>query len=149
MEEDIAQIGIVDLCHRVRSSIEKIKDKTLLLKSFPQGCCRDASLILSMILENYGVSDYVYCSKNIKDNSPSHAWLEYKGYILDLTADQFGSTYLSVIVKKDTNRDIIHLKDRQEKANLGIAGFDAAALVTDYRMVLEQLVRYDVKNYPD
>lgn len=147
MKTGIKPIEISDLCHRVRDSIEKVKGKTSLLKSFPHGCCRDASLILSMILEHYGFADHVYCSKDIDDNSPSHAWLEYENHILDLTADQFGSEYLPVIVKRNTGQTAIHTRHRWEKPNLGIAGMDASALMADYRKIQQHIERYDVRLY--
>jgi len=64
-----------------------LKDKSFQFKDFSNGCCRDTSLILSLYLKENGISDITYCSKDFNPVLSSHAWLEYKGFIVDLTAD--------------------------------------------------------------
>lgn len=111
MNVDIKLIEITQICYRVRDAIEKLKRNSFLLKEFPQGCCRDTTLILSMVLLEYGFKDTIYCSKDFDDKTPSHAWLEYQEYTLDLTADQFGPLYPPVITEKYILPAPIHRRD--------------------------------------
>ena len=49
-------------------------------------------------MEHYICAEYV-CDMN--KNRQSHAWLEYEGWILDITADQFEDINDKVLVRKD------------------------------------------------
>ncbi len=70
---------------------------------FPDGCCGNVSqdyLIHRMNNEGFKETLYVngYC-----DKYNTHGWLEYKGYIIDITADQFPEmkNHPIVIIKKE------------------------------------------------
>jgi hypothetical protein len=111
MSADIKLIEVTQICIRVRDAIEKLKRKSFPLKEFPQGCCRDTTLILSMVLLEYGFENTHYCSKDLDNEIPSPAWLEYEGYILDLTADQFGPLYPPVLTVNCILPTPIHRRD--------------------------------------
>lgn len=57
-------------------------------EDFPHGCCGNASERLQFKLINEGFES-VKLIANRFIGEQSHAWLEYKGYIIDITADQF------------------------------------------------------------
>ena len=65
----------------------------LCFKSFPRGCCGDATDLLGQFLLEHGwESDYVcgsYYYDNPELNSQSHAWLRVEGLVVDITGDQF------------------------------------------------------------
>ena len=73
-------------------ALEEFKDE-LFFKSFPRGCCGDATdLIGQFLLEHGWESNYVYGSyyyDNPEMNSQSHAWLRVEGLVVDITGDQF------------------------------------------------------------
>lgn len=59
---------------------------------FPSGCCGDASQTLATYLHSeLGIiCDYIQGKKGGKYNEiGSHGWLEIKGIVIDITADQF------------------------------------------------------------
>ena len=65
---------------------------------FPNGCCGDTAELLSKYLfENGIVVEYV----NGVNNLQWHAWLEYMGYIIDATADQFPEISDKVLITAD------------------------------------------------
>jgi hypothetical protein len=58
-------------------------------KDFPAGCCGNVSQnYLIQRMHNAGFTETVYVNGS-SEKYPSHSWLEYKGYIIDITADQF------------------------------------------------------------
>ena len=71
---------------------------------FPLGCCGNASEILKSILLNKGYKDIIYLKG--WHNNKSHGWLEYKGYIIDITIDQFVEFKNSntIIIKKEDSK---------------------------------------------
>ena len=57
-------------------------------EDFPHGCCDNASKdYLLPRLKKAGFTNTVYV--NAWHEKQNHGWLEYKGYIIDITADQF------------------------------------------------------------
>lgn len=69
--------------------------------SFPIGCCGNASDKLKNILiqKEFSGIEYVWGFQG----EQSHGWLEYKGFIIDITADQFPEMKNQevIIIKKD------------------------------------------------
>lgn len=57
------------------------------LNNFPRGCCGNTSDILGQYLSDKGASNLMAVS-GCRDGK-SHAWLEFDGFILDITSDQF------------------------------------------------------------
>ncbi len=65
---------------------------------FPKGCCGDTCELLSKYLFENGIeAEFV----NGVNDFQWHAWLEYKGYIIDITADQFPEISDKVVIRLD------------------------------------------------
>lgn len=142
IEINIGQI--YEICAAVKNAITAIGSETLLLKNFPHGCCRDTSLILALILTSKGYESIIYCSKENDSSMPSHAWLKYKNYFLDLTADQFDSQYNHLVIDEANAPCQMYRIDNQEKPSLEIAGLDAPALLSDYNIVIRHLDEFQL-----
>jgi hypothetical protein len=84
-----------------RKAILKIKDYCPLegLKNFPTGSCGDAALLLGHHLNNLGY-EHVLLISGYKGNR-SHAWIQVKDLIIDITADQFEGIDEKVTVTQD------------------------------------------------
>ncbi|MBL0385622.1 hypothetical protein JJB07_03070 [Tumebacillus sp. ITR2] len=94
---------LTQFASRFRRMMEKCDPSELLqipaLSRFPRGACGDTSDLLAMYLVDNGFSNVSYvCGM---DGSQSHAWLEFDGWLVDITADQFVGVDESVIVTKD------------------------------------------------
>lgn len=103
MKEQLRLVAV-----KVRETIETIDPKLFpeecqLSNSFPQGACGDSSMLLGkLLLENFDVDcDYV-CGSSLLEGreQETHAWLEYNGYKIDITADQFDRIKDKVIVEQ-------------------------------------------------
>jgi hypothetical protein len=66
--------------------------------NFPHGACGNASDILGKWLSQKGMSGLKY-AWGLR-GQVSHGWLEYKGYILDITSDQFNDGCGAVFIGK-------------------------------------------------
>ena len=90
-----------------RIGIEKVKDSLSfgLMKRFPNGCSKTASLLLARYLvQELGASPVTFVSatgRDEKDGLVTHLWLEFSGIIVDITADQFRDIQQAVIVTTD------------------------------------------------
>jgi len=68
---------------------------------FPnRGGCGPLSEFLGKWLQDKGVLNLKYVSGTRNDNK-AHAWLEYKGYIIDLAGDQFPGFDIPVYIDTD------------------------------------------------
>jgi len=98
--EDIKEVE--ELALNFRLAIENMTEDDFIgspwFSSFPRGCCGDASELLAKYFIQNGISvEYVWgMNKN-----QSHAWLEYMGYIIDITADQFLDINDKIVISKD------------------------------------------------
>ena len=88
---------IKKLATKFRKAIEKT-DKTLLpeqFEPFPKGCCWDVAALLAHYLDANDQGPFKLITgerKSLSDvNWQTHAWLEKDGFIIDISADQFGS----------------------------------------------------------
>lgn len=93
---------IEELTSKFRVAIESMTKgefgKSEWFSRFPRGCCGDSSELLSKYLMENGIkAEYVW---GMNDNQ-SHAWLEYNGYIIDITADQFPGIEERVLISTD------------------------------------------------
>lgn len=129
------------LCSNIRKSIELTQFQTSLLKYFPKGCCRDASIIIAEIIKEKGFEGVFYCNREIDEYFVSHAWLEYRTYILDLTADQFGDQFEKVIVIPKAEATILYKSINREFCNLQIAGVDVCNVIKDLDIIKSELFR--------
>ena len=79
-----------------------------MLKRFPAGCCKVASLLLLQWLHDQaGVCD-AQCMANARrpnpktpDEDATHFWIEIGDVIIDITSDQFTDSPQAVIVSRD------------------------------------------------
>ena len=99
---NVLQNRIRIIAEITRKAIENFpKDKRDVgLQRFPHGSCGHATAILGQCLKDFlGIEfDYVAGQFKEKDNSPSHAWLQNKDFIIDITADQFEEIDIKVWV---------------------------------------------------
>lgn len=98
--EQIRQYGL-----KFRKAIESLTTsefpQSSFFENFPRGCCGDTSNLFAKYLSKKGIDAlYVW---GINQNDYSHAWLEYRGVIIDLTADQFPEIHDKVIVSKESD----------------------------------------------
>lgn len=86
------------LVTKFRRAIDKAKkngefDSDFIFRSFPRGCCGDASDLLGEYLLEHGVRSTYVCGnryfENPEEGTQSHAWLVVDGLIADITGDQF------------------------------------------------------------
>lgn len=137
MESEIEEI--FNYCVQIRNSILKVQNETSIFQNFPFGCCRDSSLLIGYFLTEIRIENISYCRGVFNNDTNSHAWLEYKNYIIDITANQFGNLYRDVIVMPDKIRFKIHKKSHSEAYSLGIAGMDAIRILNDYELIKKNL----------
>jgi len=131
-------IEIENISRATRNAILICKSSTRQFKDFPSGCCRDASVILGIILGNNGIKNLKYCSRDIDSNFPSHSWLEFNEFVIDITADQFGSKFPSVIVSNETSTQKLHKKQREIIFNSAkIAGIDIFNILHDFEIIIK------------
>lgn len=84
-----------------RNAIIKVKDINPLLcqGDFPKGTCGDAAFLLGYHLNKLGYEPLLYVSGYKGDDS--HAWIQMKDLIIDITADQYECIDEEVIVTID------------------------------------------------
>jgi hypothetical protein len=92
---------------RVRNYFEALARQpagNYLFKRFPKGCCGNVSHILGCFLISQGYEDisYVAGERTVNDQYQTHAWLEWGGWIIDITADQFADGLSAVFMERDS-----------------------------------------------
>ncbi|MEN9907890.1 MAG: hypothetical protein RLZZ540_1031 [Bacteroidota bacterium] len=138
METEIEEI--YNQCVQIRKAILKIKDQTSFFKIFPAGCCRDSSIIIAEILNKKGFKDILYCHSEFDDDSGSHAWLEYKNHIIDITADQFSGIREDVIVRSNKTRHFIYQNPMFENYSLkNFSGFWIIDILSDLKLIIKNI----------
>lgn len=113
-----------ELVENFRNAIEKAKKdgkfRDTNFARFPVRCCGDCSDLLGEYLLNYGFKT-IQISGSYKDDvgeQQSHAWLVYKEWIIDITADQFryNNKFLNfdekVFVGKDSRLHSMYLEHK-------------------------------------
>ena len=99
---DVLQSRIRTIAEVTRKAIENYPKAKINvgLQRFPQGTSGHASAILGQCLKDFLdiEFDYVVGQFNEKENSPSHAWLQNKDFIVDITADQFDEFESPILV---------------------------------------------------
>src|SRR5262245_59140143 len=79
----------------VRKYLENLtlEERGDLFSKFPAGACGDASLLLHSLLSDEGIDVTCVVSAQrydeITNSHPTHAWVDWKGAVIDITADQF------------------------------------------------------------
>lgn len=86
------------LARQFRCAIEEVKNSLWLshFSDFPLGCCGDTCDLLGAFLSEQGFTEleYVWGYNGVK----THAWLECKGQIIDITGDQFSDSLPPIYV---------------------------------------------------
>lgn len=114
---DIEQVS--EILRKARNIFEEqgVKIDPVCFKRFPHGSCGPASDILGKWLSENGVEGLRHVSG--WRNQKPHAWLEYKGCILDITSDQFEDGCAPVFVGENSK---FHSSfENQRKSELGFA----------------------------
>ena len=80
------------IVEKFRKAIERNLPKFQLtsFSYFPHGSCDDASDLLGYFL-NHQYKQRFQCVSGLNKSRQSHTWLQQKGLIIDITADQFPS----------------------------------------------------------
>lgn len=75
-----------------------------LFECFPIGCCGNVSHILGCFLISQGYENvrYVAGERTVSGQYQTHAWLEWNGWIIDITADQFADGPSAVFMERDS-----------------------------------------------
>lgn len=96
---------VMEIATEFRAAIERSdrSDWPVNWHRFPIGACGDAALLLGTLLKDRGCGSFEYVCGSIGESTggseaPSHAWLEGGGFVVDVTADQFGEGLDPVIV---------------------------------------------------
>ncbi|MEG2740467.1 hypothetical protein [Clostridium sp.] len=107
---------IKEIATKFRFVLQEFNDDYILC-DFPLGCCGDTSKLLGYYLKQEKNIQTIYVS----GGSGHHAWLEYEGYIIDLTADQFDNVNEKVIISDDITwyKDKYDNFERREIDELG------------------------------
>ena len=96
---DLDYHQLIDACQAIRSAAQKVSNekKIWYFSPFPRGWCGCVSRVLGAWLsEKYPDKKFYYvCGRR----NGTHAWIEYDGIILDVTADQFEDCNEEIIVK--------------------------------------------------
>lgn len=102
-------------------------------REFPLGSCGDASDMLGVFLwETLGIE----CEYTMgKAGGQSHAWLEFGGIKIDITADQFPGNE-SVIVSTDSEFHQQFKRRKRRKPGIDDEGAAASALRHDYELIV-------------
>ena len=104
---DVLQNRIRIVAEVTRNAIENYPKakRDIGLQNFPRGACGHASAILGQCLKDFLGIEFDYVAGQFKDkaNLPSHAWLQSKDYIVDITADQFEDIDIKVWVTAKSN----------------------------------------------
>ncbi|TSE03937.1 hypothetical protein [Aquimarina algiphila] len=104
IEKDISDIKRI--ATKFRKDICNGNIKFPFSEDFPRGCCGNASDLLKKVLEGNSFQNIIY-SKGWR-NEQSHGWLEYKGFIIDITADQFWDEENEEIIIINKNKSDFH-----------------------------------------
>lgn len=79
----------------LRSALNRVDVRTwrnATIEAFPRGACGHCAELLARYLKEKLGIDATYASGNVRHlvNAETHAWLEYGGLFIDISADQFG-----------------------------------------------------------
>lgn len=96
---DLDYHQLIDACQAIRLAAQKVSNEKRIwyFSPFPRGWCGCVSRVLGAWLsKKYPDKKFYYvCGRR----NGTHAWIEYDGIILDVTADQFENCNEEIIVK--------------------------------------------------
>lgn len=119
---DMNHHDLYRLAREFRSAIEQSDPEAFsfwpfFITRFPKGACGNATILLGEYLKENGCGQFQYRSGERGDWT--HAWLELKGTIIDITADQFDDQTEPVMVTKDrTWHDTFKQTDKPHPARI-------------------------------
>lgn len=103
-------------------------------RSFPRGACGATCDVLATVLERrFGVVPY-WVGAEVGHDDGSHAWLEVEGFIIDITADQFGQEPIIVTRHSDWHQSLdVRWRDHfpMSERNWGTVGYTVWHLISD------------------
>lgn len=94
---------LMQLCNKVRKAAQQVSGDHLIwyFPSFPKAWCGCVSRVLGALLcSQFPDNEFYYVCGVRSKYYESHAWVEYKGMVLDTTADQFEDCDIPIIVKQ-------------------------------------------------
>ena len=99
---EVARQFRATLCPIARGSMLRGRNR-----SFPDGFCEEASLMLGRFLqEQFQLDPQLVRSKWFADRYYYHVWLLVDGYTVDITADQFGQEEVIVCTVSDWHENL-------------------------------------------
>ena len=106
------------------------------LKNFPRGSCGDVSDMLGLFIREKLKVECEYVSG--RSNGHSHAWLEYEGIVIDITADQFSAKEPVVVGRNYKFHESFSVEIRRFPSIDLANGAHYLDLRGDYRTVVDQ-----------
>lgn len=133
---------IEDVCRKFRNTIEELRlvgipHFSSLQLGFPEGTCGDTSLLLGrFFLEQFDVDCFYilgdhYEGQDENFKHSTHAWLEYKDFKIDITADQFENINDRILVVTD-HELYVHF---QESMRRTISSYFPDELLSTYDLI--------------
>lgn len=90
---------IVDRSRQILRT-DALRRSYIALEGFPTGACQDASIFVGRYLELLGYTDFeLVLGEGNFTQFKTHAWLESKEWLVDITADQFAPIGAAFILK--------------------------------------------------
>ncbi len=119
------------------------------LQNFPHGSCGDVVLLLGTYLLESGYGEFGYAlgeRGDLRTNTwKSHAWLEKKNLVVDITADQFPEISENVIVCLDSGWHKQFNGKIENKADYRIYDHHTvASLDNAYNEILSHLKQHNI-----
>lgn len=107
-------------------------------ENYPRGCCGDTCNLFARFLAEKGIqAKYVWGVRG----EQSHAWLEYNGWVIDLTADQFPEISEKIVITKD-KKWYSKFKGQRKSYNdfYQFNGYNSDRLSTIYQNILHKMI---------
>lgn len=107
IQPDIAQL--TEFANRFRAAILRIPTdiRPIGMREFPNGACGDTALLMGAYLADQGIQGFAYVCGTRGEHADgswhSHAWLQHRRLVIDITADQFSDMPDAIIVS-DTSK---------------------------------------------
>lgn len=107
--KDVEYEKLYSLSKKFRNIVDKCVDENRdLFSDFPHGYCAQVSIWAYDYLTSKGYKNIEFRNRDpfFQDRVGNHVWLNWRGYNIDLSSDQFSKgneVYASVIITKDDN----------------------------------------------
>lgn len=104
------------------------------LQRFPAGACGDTSDLLARFLLDEGLGEWDHVS-GCDTTGQTHAWIEREGWIVDITADQFGDVGEPVTVTTERQWHERFSEDRRRRSASLDGSVLSSVLWSDYAVL--------------